>query len=187
MLYGKYKKVRNASWQTLIDYQICTLPVQLSKICSTAGIQVIKNRAVRMLQPGESGLSILQNDIWYIIYDDTDTPQRVRFTIAHELGHIFLGHDMLYGYHTRRDNIAKPAAEIEADMYAARLLAPACVLWALGAETPEDIARICNISMSAAYYRAERLAVLRSRGKFLSSPLERQVYEQFRGFVGKER
>lgn len=185
MIYGKYKHVRNAAWQTLIDYHICSLPVQTSKICNTAGIRILKNNAALMLKPGESGLSILQNGIWYIIYDDTDTPQRVRFTIAHELGHIFLGHDMLYGYHTRRNNIAKPYAETEADMYAARLLAPACVLWALGAETPEDIARICNISMTAAYYRAERLAVLRSRGKFLTSPLERQVYEQFREFVGK--
>ena len=185
MIYGKYKQVRNASWQTLIDYKIDKLPVGLSEICRSAGIRVLNNNDVGEsgLRIGESGVSIKQGSQWYIIYDPADSRQRIRFTIAHELGHIFLGHEMRYGYHTRQDNIIKPEAETEADMYAARLLAPACVLWALNIETPEDIARICDISITAASYRSERLVLLRSRGMFLKSPLERQVFEQFSDFI----
>lgn len=189
-IYGQYRKyahVRDAAWQTLIDYNIRSLPVQLSAICRMAGIKLLKNSDAHKLKEGEFGVSVKQRDVWYIIYDDTDTVQRVRFTVAHELGHIFLGHEMLYGYHTRKTNIAKPAAETEADMFAARLLAPACVLWGIGAETAEEIAAVCNISYTAADIRSRRLAVLRSRGKWLSSQLEKQVFENFSEFINHNK
>lgn len=185
-IYGQYRKyahVRDAAWQTLIDYDVRRLPVSLSAICRSAGIKLLKNSAAHMLREGEFGVSVKQGNVWYIVYDDSDTIQRGRFTVAHELGHIFLGHEMLYGYHTRKTNIAKPAAETEADMFAARLLAPACVLWGIGAETAEEIAAVCNISYTAADIRSRRLAVLRSRGKFLSSQLEKSVYQNFSEYI----
>lgn len=37
MLYGKYKNVRNVVWQVLIDYNIQSLPVQLSHITNKLG------------------------------------------------------------------------------------------------------------------------------------------------------
>ena len=68
-------------------------------------------------------------------------------------------------------------------MFASRLLAPACVLWALNARTPEEIAALCQISHQAAKFRAERMAILYERNRFLSSPLERKVYDQFKEFI----
>lgn len=91
------------------------------------------------------------------------------------------------GYYTRRENIVKSADETEADMFAARLLAPACVLWGINAQTAEQIATVCNISREAAKIRAERMEVLRKRGKFLTSPLERQVYQQFESYIQNNR
>lgn len=189
MIYGKYRyvHVRDAAWQTLIDYNVTELPVSLLKICRAAGIKVIRDSVAHMLNYGEFGISVKQGDAWYIIFDDSDTPQRIRFTIAHELGHIFLGHEMKYGYHTRKYNIVKPSDETEADMFAARLLAPACVLWGIGVKTAEDIAELCNISYTAARIRARRLETLRSRGKFLSSQLERRVYDNFSEFIQNYR
>lgn len=188
-IYGRYQyaQVRNAAWKALLDYNITSLPVSLSKICRAAGIRTLKNSDAHKLSEGEFGISIKQGDTWFIVFDDSDTVQRVRFTVAHELGHIFLGHEMLYGYYTRKSNIAKPAAETEADMFAARLLAPACVLWGIGAETPEEISAVCNISYTAADIRSRRLKLLRSRGKFLSSQLEKQVYENFSEFIQNYR
>lgn len=72
-------------------------------------------------------------------------------------------------------------------MFAARLLAPACVLWGINAQTAEQIATVCNISHEAAKIRAERMEVLRKRGKFLTSPLERQVYKQFENYIENNR
>lgn len=70
-------------------------------------------------------------------------------------------------------------------MFASRLLAPACVLWGLNFHTAEEIAKVCNISITAAQIRAERMDMLYKRNKFLISPLERKVYEQLKGFIDK--
>lgn len=185
--YRKYTRVRDAAWQALIDCKISEMPVSLSKICGDSGIKLLKNSITHKLVEGEYGVSIKQNNVWYIVFDDYDTIQRIRFTVAHEIGHIFLGHEMRYGYYTRRDNIVKPAAEKEADMFAARLLAPACVLWGINALTAQQIADVCNISLSAASYRAERIDLLRERGKFLTSPLEQIVYKQFENYIRNNR
>lgn len=92
MNYGKYKQARNASWQCLIDYKINSLPVKVSQIAKQADITLLKNSAVNLLHQNESGITLMQDDRLYIVYADEQSPQRCRFTIAHELGHIFLGH-----------------------------------------------------------------------------------------------
>ncbi|MGN1119866.1 MAG: ImmA/IrrE family metallo-endopeptidase, partial [Oscillospiraceae bacterium] len=168
-IYGRYKNVRDNSWRVLIDLNIRSLPVNLTEICGAMDITLLDNHTVRTLRPGESGVAVFQHDKWYIVVDETDTHGRQRFTVAHELGHILLGHEMKNGYHTRRENMVRTSAESEADMFAARLLAPACVLWGLNARTAEQIADICDISRSAAEYRASRMEELRKRNKFLTS------------------
>lgn len=183
MIYGKYKNARNAAWRCLIDFNISELPVRPSLIANAAGIKVIENSDVHELAPHESGVSIFDGSQWYIVYDDENTNQRCRFTIAHELGHIFLGHELIKGYHARKFDTTKPAIEQEADVFASRLLAPACVLWALGVHTPEEISALCGISYMAAQIRAERMELLYKRNMFLTSPLERTVYKNFEGYI----
>ncbi len=185
--YGRYKNVRDVAWQTLIDFKVSSLPVSLLSICTEIGISIIENKDIHELRQGESGVSIKQENRWYIIIEDTEIPQRQRFTIAHELGHILIGHEMKNGYHTRSNNLSKPADETEADMFAARLLAPGCVLWGVNAHTAEQISAICGISHAAAAIRAERMKVLRKRRKFLLSPLEQQVYKQFENYIQNNR
>ena len=185
--YGKYRHVRDAAWQALIDFKINSLPVSLSSICSKLDITLLDNSDAHELRPTESGISVKQNGKWYIIIDDTDNNGKQRFTIAHELGHILMGHALKNGYYTRKYNLCKPADETEADMFAARLLAPACVLWGINAVSAEQIAKVCDISLTAATYRAERMDLLRKRNKFLVSPLERQGYEQFTTYIKNNR
>ena len=187
MIYGAYKYVRDAAWQCLIDFYITALPVDLLKITTEANIKVLKNSDFRMLSSYESGACILDGDQWYLIYNDADPIGRRRFTIAHELGHIFLGHELRNGRYGRTFSYAKPQSESEADAFATRLLAPACVLWGLDLHTPQEIARVCNISMTAAKLRAERMAVLYERQKFCSSALERRLYKQFKPYIERHR
>ncbi|MEG1551166.1 MAG: hypothetical protein RR355_02735, partial [Oscillospiraceae bacterium] len=73
--------------------------------------------------------------------------------------------------------------EIQADIFASRLLAPACVLWGLNLHTADEIMSACNISHSAAQIRAERMAILYSRNVFLQSDLEKKVYSNFSEFI----
>ena len=77
--------------------------------------------------------------------------------------------------------------EYAAERFAVGVLMPACVLWGVGAFDAETIARLCNVSQEAAQRRSERLRLLRKREKFLTSPLERQVYKQFQSFIRKNK
>lgn len=184
MIYGKYKNARNAAWRCLIDYKVTSLPISVLGIARSAGIKVLKNSATDLLLPSESGISIIMGNKWVIIYNDKCSRQRCRFTVAHELGHIFLGHEL-----EKRNRITQTFkrsdsyAEHEANIFASRLLAPACVIWALGLTNENEIATVCDISHSAAKFRAKRMETLYKRDRFLISPLEREVYNNFKTFI----
>lgn len=173
MDYGIYKNARNASWQCLIDCQVTELPVKPVQIANHYGISCKSN--ADLLQPGESGkiLYDAQNGAILAVHPD-ESAQRKRYTILHELGHYLLGH---------LDSDMQPEMEYAADRFAADVLMPACVLWGLQLHTADDIARVCNVSQTAAQRRSERMAVLYQRNMFLTHPLERQVYQQFQDFI----
>lgn len=183
MDYGKYKNARNASWQCILDYNVRELPVRLTKIIEKSdNIKLIKNSQVDFLHHGVSGMTILNSDTFNIIYNDTEPSTRCRFTIAHELGHIFLGHLMINktAYRT-----FQPSNENEssANVFARDLLAPACVLHELSILKAHDIAKLCNISIEAAMYREARMKELEQRNAWYRHPLERKVYKQFEEFI----
>lgn len=170
MNYDVYKGVRNASWKCLIDCKIDKLPTELVKICKANGIQIKKNSMLEQdkLLPNERGKTHYIDGKCFIIVRDTDPLPVQRYTIAHEIGHILLGEN---------------SPEDTAERFAIGILAPACVLHALEIESAEDIAKLCNISITAASHRAERMKILNQRKAFLKHPLEREVYEQFKPFI----
>lgn len=159
------------------------MPVSVIPIAKHFGITVVKDSLVHELREGESGIAIFNGNKWIIVYDDTESRQRKRFTVAHELGHILLGHEMKKGYYLRSSYVNKPLLETEADMFASRLLAPACVLWGLDLHNADEISRICDMSISASKIRARRMEILYERNAFLMSPLEREVYIRFLDYI----
>lgn len=58
----------------------------LYKICSELGITIF---ATKFNDDSLSGLIRKSDDQWEIYVNDTDSPRRKNFTIAHELGHYF--------------------------------------------------------------------------------------------------
>ena len=187
MDYAKYKNVRNASWQCLLDCNIRSLPVPIGGICRIYDIDVIDD-SCNYLSKDESGRIVRINSDIVIVINNTEPKSRCRFSIAHELGHFLLGHlgDDVTQLNRARTEV-KPELETQADVFAARLLAPACVLWGLDLHTAEEISEACNISLQAAGFRAERMKELYRRNRFLSSPLERKLYDQFRDFIEQNR
>ena len=149
---------------------INSLPTNLSQICKYYDIRIIRNSTLKenRLLTNEKAKNLFINGQCYIIVDDSDYITVQRYSIAHEIGHILMGKDI---------------SEYEAERFAIDILAPACVLWGLDLHTSKDISKICNISMRASQIRAERMEVLYKRNKFLTSPLERQVFEQFSDFI----
>ncbi len=182
MEYGVYKNARNASWQCLIDCGITELPINPVQVAAHYGI-ICKQATADWLK-GASGQIIAVKDKVYILVNDAEPHGRQRFTVMHELGHYLLGHlgDVPM---SRSEDECRPEEEQAADKFAVDILAPACVLWGLGLRSAEDIARICEISMQAARFRAQRMELLYQRDVFLSHPLEKKVFEQFGDFIGK--
>lgn len=183
MNYNDYKNSRDAVWRFMLEDGITELPISVSEICRRRGIRV------KMYDgPGEDGYTEHVNGR-YTIYISSliEHVGRRRFTAAHELGHIILGHVGREGLVNREPSERDNPIERAANVFASRLLAPACVLWGCNAYTPEQIMQLCNISRQAAEFRAARMCELRERGKFLTSPLERAVYEQFLPYIKKHR
>ena len=176
-MYNIYKNSRDASWKFLLEYGVSTLPLDLKKIVSEMGVKVRRDNA-GVLMPNELGITVNAHGAFHIIVRDAPLQQK-RYTIAHEIGHIVLGHTEI----SENPYIDEYAAE----RFATGILSPACVLWGLDIHSAEDIARICNISLASAKIRARRMSVLYKREKFLTSPLEKQVYEQFSDFIEQNR
>ena len=178
--YGIYKNARNAAWQFLIDYEINQLPIDLNPIIEKLGIKV-KVGDEKVLEPRQKGLTTTDGHATYIIVRKGSMAES-RYTIAHELGHGYLGHLLIDGKYAKTD-----ANEYQAERFAIDILAPACVLWGLNLHTSKEISEACNISITAAQRRAERMQILYRRNKFLTHPLECQVYKQFLNFINENK
>lgn len=184
MFYGSYRNLRNGTWQCLIDCHVCFLPIDVLQITRATNIRVIRNSLVADLRAGEQGKSYFNGSHWFIIYDDSLPTVEARFTIAHELGHIFLGHDLTYAkFSPAKEFETQTKSEQQADMFAIRLLSPACLLWALDLRSAEQIAEVCRIPLAAAEERAKRMKTLFRRNCFLQDPLEEQLYERFKPYL----
>ena len=127
------------------------------------------------------------------MYDDTKPPSRQRFSIAHELGHILMhiaGGPTVFN---RENGKNSDPIEAEANIFASRLLSPLCVLQFMDVNSAEELAELCDIGISSALIRFSRLCEMRKRsaemrregrhGSFLTSRLERQVYEGFKDYI----
>ena len=182
MDYKEYQNARDAAWRILLDLNIRELPVSTTHVCRQLGIPV------KLYDPQDEndGCSLWVDGHPVILVRREMLPQRQRFTTAHELGHILLGHVGTYELVNREPSSADNPIEQAANVFAARLLAPACVLWGCGVRTAEEIQRLCDISQQAATYRMERMQVLYERNRFLTSPLEREVYRRFADYIAEQ-
>lgn len=191
MYYNNYKIARDKAWQTLIECGISELPINLAEVINHYGIYLIRHSdsdyISRHSSPNEDGYSRLIDGKPVIYYNDKKPIHRVRFTIAHEIGHILLGH-LSQGetLHRNTEQDTPNPKEQQANVFARDLLMPAVVINQL-AFSAVDISKLCNVSEQSANIRWQRLQELRQRNKFCLHPLERQVYHNFSTFIDKKR
>ena len=181
MNYKKYQKSRNATWEILLKLKIKELPVKVIDLCRRLGIPV----KFADLGAEQDGYTIMIDGQPIIVINSLkrDNAARMRFTIAHELGHIMLGHVGVYELVNREPSPGDNDIEREANVFASRLLAPACVLWGCNVKSPEEIMQLCDISRQSAQFRFNRMKILYARQKFLTSHLEKKVYKRFKPFM----
>lgn len=179
MRYDEYKVSRNLAWKILLQEQITELPISVSGICKNMGIKI----KYYIPKDDNSGMSMIIDGQPVIFISQDESTERQRFTAAHELGHILLGHVGKYNLVNREPSGSDNPIERAANIFASRLLAPACVLWGCGVKTAEDIATLCHISKQSAEYRMERMKILYERDMFLISALEQRVYRNFKQYI----
>lgn len=90
-----------------------------------------------------------------ILYNDDRSEKRIRFSLAHELGHIWLGHPDQFS--NQAPELVE-MAEAEANFFAGYLLAPTALVLSLELNTPQKIANYFDISLEAAKLVQERVA-----------------------------
>ena len=199
-----YIKSRDLAWKMLLNDSISCLPINVVNICKKEKINLFTyKQGENFIKDLELEEHTKENDAFsindMIFYDDTKPSQRQRFSIAHELGHIFL-HSETSGKATVYNREPAPTdnpIETEANIFASRLLAPLCVIQFLNLNSAKEIAEYCDISYTAAKLRFSRLCEIRKRnserrkekkhGTFLLSKLERQVIANFAEFIEKNK
>lgn len=152
---NRYEEIAKTSFELFVDYGIVKFPIDVFLLAKKMGIIVYKysefnsdDRLV-IMNGSDDGLHWRYDNQFYIAYNDLRINTRIRFTIAHEIGHIVLGHT-----ETTDEN------ESEADFFARNLLVPPCVLLEKKIDTEEDIMLTFNVSLSVATHS---LNVLNSR------------------------
>lgn len=191
MYYNNYKTARDLAWNVLIECKICELPVNLAKVVNHYGIYLIKysdsNYVSKHSFPAEDGYSRLIDGKPAIYYNDSKKENRIRFTIAHEIGHILLGH-LSEGetLHRNTELDSQDLKEQQANVFARDLLMPAVVINQL-VSSAKDISNLCNVSNLSAEIRWLRLQELRKRNKFCLHLYEKQVFDNFNTYIEKER
>ena len=187
MYYSIYKNIRNSSWQCLVDNKIDRLPVDILKIAKNCNIHIKKNSQINELLPNEDAKTYFDGNTWIIIYNDLNDVFVSRFAIAHELGHIFLGHEKSLGKYANVEEFGKkPKEEQQADLFALRLLCPSCVLMHLNLHSAKKIEEACHIPLPLAEKRSVRMSKLYKANKFYTDPLEIKVSENFLEFYKTE-
>lgn len=181
MYYYYYKQCRDAAWRILLDTDVCTLPVSTLRICRRLDINV----SYYDLREGELGRIVMLNEKPHILLRENMSNQMKRFVCAHELGHLMLEHFSHGTFLTYTEEDRRKGLENSASAFAMRIICPACVLWGCNARSTEDISRICGIEEDYARSRLRRMKQLYNREKFLTSSLEREVFDKFSPFIQK--
>lgn len=82
---------------------------------------------------------------------------RALFTVAHEIGHICLGHTRTFNREPSREIKVYEDSEWQANTFAAEFLMPLCTIQELGLATPQAIMTCFGVSFPAANTRYENL------------------------------
>jgi Zn-dependent peptidase ImmA (M78 family) len=155
MIAANYAYARDMARKILKKHDIKNVPTDLKVIFERLGLEYVE-----LDDPDELDGAILEMDGMRVAMLNKAKPfVRARFTLAHELGHIFLNHDKreFYDAEVAREfgedvpENAKPPKEQEADAFASELLIPVEQLkkYQGDLKSPDKMAGIFQVSKPA--------------------------------------
>lgn len=165
-----YSKINYTAQKVLVEKCNVTFPVNILDLISLFpninistynefNETIAQNFGKRAEQISDEAFSAKVSTDSYIIFYNDDTslkiPQRIRFTLGHELGHILLGHfDNYEGFLPRNGfGVVNSEIEGEADVFASEILCPTCltsIKW-----SQEYVEKLFDVSGSVAKYTIE--------------------------------
>ena len=201
--YPRYFYARHRAYQILCRLEVNSLPVDPWKIAAHfSNINILKWTELKENLNQDDPLHIdaegadaktkhRRGDTEYlVVYDDREANyRRVRWTIAHEIAHIMLGHLLEFeatalsrGSLTEKDY---HTLEREADCFAANLLAPMTIIRRISRLTKKnELMEICDLSETACGHCMEEMRRIQS-GETIRFPFKEEIvlYRQFYRFV----
>lgn len=155
-----YHRATNEAYSLLINQEILEIPVNLNKLISLCThpthLMTYSQMAARFsmtvnqykeLVPSEFGFTMKKGRKNYILYNEEKGYYTNRFTIAHEIGHIVLNH-----------NVDNSVARREADCFARNILCPVPFIDTFRISTTDDYTGWFHISDVAAGYCIKNLS-----------------------------
>lgn len=131
--------------------------VNIKKLCEKIGWPLLEyNNNHKLISISKDGFTYYKNNEFYIFFNNDKIEERINFTIAHEVGHIVLGHHfventqvLMYGQNT--------FLEKQANTFAQNILMPADKMYIFENHPIPDVARYFGVSKSMANVRINRL------------------------------
>ncbi len=142
------------------------LPVDVLAVCEACGY-IVRFHDEALDKNEEAVTFYLRDRDRYLIFlkktSDRMASCRLRWTLAHELGHILLGHfeeyDLSFGGAAKLGRQAVWAINREANRFAEELLMPEEFLRAHIGYGPDALRRICDVSRQSLAIRLQRLGL----------------------------
>lgn len=199
----RYRHVSETIYKLLKQLNIHSYPINLKYVIEELGnlgiiieiekySQYAKYRGIS-IQAAENVLKskygatsrFPQNNLYIIFYNDTNqTEGRINWTIAHEIGHIVLGHHILAKTNQLYRGGISPSLyeslENEAEWFAQDFMCNPFVLSKCGFTNPKDIKEWCVISDEASANRVENIKNIKSR---YCNTWDYKIIEVFDNFI----
>ena len=192
--YPRYAYARQRAYQLLCELEIDRLPVDPWKIAEALpNVHICKWTVLRdncgdpdplfiNKEGADAKTQHLRGQADYlVVYDDrVENYQRVRWTIAHEIGHIVLGHLVSFDATALcRGTLTEAEYKVlerEADTFAVNLLVPMTIINRLPSiKTKADFMELCDLSGKASDNCMEELRMLKS-GQKIPFPIRQRIF-----------
>lgn len=155
--------VKTTAQRILDVYWDRNVPVNVDDLAKKMGAEVYY---LPKLAGGDdiSGRFDMVNDVPTCYIRSTDSEQRKRFTLAHELGHFALNHGGGFRDNSTSFNIYNyDQKEVDANAFAAELLMPRIaidyVIDKMNLKSVAEFANLFNVSVPAMNYRLKNLGI----------------------------
>lgn len=190
------ESVKAKAWDFLIRHRLRELPIdclQLNEIDAglkiksySDSIKFISSLKLTEYAEKHNGFTIEYDKKVIILYNEK-MPYSIRnFVIAHEIGHVILGHatnkNGILGYDD--DGNTKEGQEEEADAFAYAFLAPSPVFKELNVSEAQAVAKLSGLSLKYADKATEEIV---KSADINYSGIEIELIDLFKDYINKQR